>query len=97
MTPRSTAVSTTVTEIIAPNTFGQKRGFLVLGRQDTDTRLVCISFGERLFAAANAAFWIGPGERHVITPDQGLWDLVNQGVYGVLASGADINVQVQAG
>lgn len=97
MTPRSTAVATTPTEIIAPNTFGQKRGFIILGRQDADTRLVCISFGERVFAAANAAFWIGPGERHVITPDQGLWDLVNQGVYGILASGADINVQVQAG
>ena len=69
---------------------------MVLGRQDADTRLVCISFGERTFTAANAAFWIGPGERHIITPDHGLWDLVNQGIYGILATGAAIDVQLQA-
>lgn len=95
--PSSVAVSTTSTEILATKPQGSRRNFVILGRQDADTRLVCISFGERTFAAANAAFWIGPGERHVITPDQGLWDLVNQGVYGILATGADINVQVQAG
>lgn len=95
--PASVSVTTAGEEILAAKPQGSKRNFVVLGRQDSDTRLVLISFGERTFTAAQAAFWIGPGERHVITPDHGLWDLVNQGVYGKLSTGAAIDVQVQAG
>ena len=95
--PTSVSVTTSGVEILAPKPPGSRRNFVILGRQDSDTRKVLVSFGERNFTAASAAFWVGAGERHIITPDNSLWDLVNQGVFGKLDSGAAINVQVQAG
>lgn len=95
--PSSVSVTTTGEVLLEPKPQGSKRNFVLLGRQDSDTRFVYISFGERTFTAAYAAFWIGPGERFMITPDHGAWDLVNQGVFAKLSTGAAIDVQVQAG
>lgn len=98
--PSSISVTTAGVVILAPKPPGARRNFVILARQDADTRNVFISFGgDRSFTATDAAFWVGPGERHVITPDGdgAIWDLVNQGVFGKLSTGAAIDVQVQAG
>lgn len=95
--PSSVSVTTSGAVLLEPKAQGSNRNFVLLGRQDSDTRMVYLSFGERTFTAANAAFWIAPGERFIITPSDGRWDLVNQGVFAKLSTGAAIDVQVQAG
>lgn len=95
--PVTVAVSTSSTELVATKSPGSRRSFIVIGRQDADTRPVLLSFGERKFTAANAAYWINAGERLTISPDSAMWSMLERGVFAKVATGADINVQVQVG
>lgn len=93
--PASINVTTDPTMLVEPCAAGTRRNAVSLGRQDTDERIVALSFGASQFTAAAAACWIKPGERMVITPDSAHWPLVNQGVYARLATGDPISVNVQ--
>lgn len=95
--PASISVSTNSTEIVSTKSPGSRRSFVFIGRQDADARPVLLSFGERKFAAADAAYWLNAGERLTITPDSSMWSMLERGIFAKVATGADISVQVQIG
>lgn len=94
--PKSVSVTTAGVELVPVCKPGQRRNAVFLARQDTDTRRVLLSFSGLQFAAADAAIWLGPGERITLTPDDGAYPLlVQQGCWAKVDSGAAINVQVE--
>lgn len=95
--PVTKSVTTASATLVPKLTQGRSRSFVCIGRPDSDERLVFLSFGERVFNAASAAFWIAPKTCLVITRDDARWPLVNQGVYAKVAEGAAINVNIQEG
>lgn len=97
MSPSQVSVTTSGVQLIAPATPGLKgRDAIFIGRQDTDTRIVSLSFSGTGFNAAHAAIFIGPGEWISITPDSAMGKgLVTRGLFAKLASGAAINVNVE--
>jgi hypothetical protein len=94
--PKSVSVTTAGVELVPVCAPSQRRNAVFLGRQDTDTRRVLLSFSGAQFNTADAAIWLNPGERITLTPDHGAYPLlVQQGCWAKIASGAAINVQVE--
>lgn len=76
---------------------GGRRSYVILGRPDTATDKVGLSVGVRGFTFGAAALWIGPGERLVFSPDDVLWPLISQGIFGICDTGITVSVNVQLG
>ena len=76
---------------------GQLRRYIILGRSDAASDMLALSVGERKFTFATAALWIAAGERLIFTPDDVLWPLVSQGIFGICDTGVTITINVQIG
>lgn len=94
--PKTIAVTTEGIELVPACAPNERRSVVFLARQDTTTRRVFLSFSGKDFDTADAAIWLNAGERITLTPDHGAYPLlVQHGCFAKLASGADINVQVE--
>ena len=97
MSPSQVSVTTSGVQLIPAAIPGVKpRDAIFIGRQDSDTRIVALSFSDKSFDATRAAIFLGPGEFIGITPDSAMGKgLVTRGLYAKVASGAAINVNVE--
>jgi hypothetical protein len=86
-----------VVEIVPALPVGQSRNFVILGRTDTGTDKLALSVGLHKFSFGEAALWIAAGERLVFTPDDVLWPLISQGIFGICDTGVTVSVNVQLG
>ncbi len=94
--PITVSVSATgSTQLVAPLPKGTRRGYALIGRQDTGSGRVFLSVGSKEFTNATAALWVDAGERITLTPDEAN-ALLMHGVWARSSSGT-IDVQVQIG
>ena len=84
-------------ELVPARPMGQPRNYVILGRQDAAADKLALSVGTRVFTFDEAALWISAGERMVLTPEDVLWPLISQGIYGLCDTGVTITVNVQIG
>lgn len=94
MSPSTVAVGTSIVTLVEPGSTAKHQSIFI-ARQDADSRRVMLSIGTKDFTAATAALWLEPGERLQIFKDAAQWPLVAQGIYAVLATGANIDVNIQ--
>jgi len=86
-----------VVQIAPALALGSLRRYIILGRSDAASDMLALSVGTRKFTFDEAALWIAAGERLIFTPDNVLWPLVSQGIYGICDTGITITLNVQIG